>query len=93
MALIHTVDEKVRSSAKKYRDIRASMEALSTVRSDYNWQSLFRPLKDEDLVGLTFMDVRGSEGRKKLTWIWNIQVTGMETDVDEASYAGVSGSY
>lgn len=93
MAVIHSVDEKIKTSAKKYRTIRTSMEALSAIRLDFSWQSLFKPLHDEDLIGLTFMDDLGAEGRKKLTWIWNIQVTGMEADLDKASHAGVSVLY
>ena len=89
MELIHTVDAKVHACAARYCHIRAAMEVLSKHRLDStSWTTLFRPLLDDDLVGLTFMDNLGSEGRRKLTWIWNIQVDGMEVDVDEASFTG-----
>jgi hypothetical protein len=33
------------------------------------------------------MDDTGGEGRKKLTWIWNIQ--GIEADLDKQTQAGM----
>ncbi|KAF9470197.1 hypothetical protein BDN70DRAFT_821646, partial [Pholiota conissans] len=91
MGLIHDVDAKIRFSAAKYRHHRTTMEALSALRKnkDASWRTLFKPLHEDDLVGLTFMDNLGSEGRRKLTWIWNVQVDGMDIDVDAASHAAL----
>jgi hypothetical protein len=39
-----------------------------------SWEKVFLPLDKSDIVGLTSMDeTNQSEGRKKLTWIWNVQ--------------------
>jgi hypothetical protein len=72
--------------AEKYRRIREALVALSTPLLEFKWMDCLRILDDGDLVGLTSMDDTGGEGRKKLTWIWNIQ--GIEADSDEQTQAG-----
>lgn len=91
MATINGVQAKVRASATKYHFIWERLENLSRVVYQFNWQKVLKPLLDDDITSLTSMDDRvvqqGSEGRKKLSWIWRIHGTGQ--DVDEATHAGV----
>ena len=78
--LLARVDEKVAMTATKYRRIRVALNNLSPTVLVTNWQDELRPLGDDDVAGLTCMDVAGSEGRKKLSWIWKVHGTGADAD-------------
>ena len=52
-----------------------------------SWEKVFLLLDKSDIIGLTSMvETDQSEGRKKLTWIWNIQ--GMDITDDKKVHNG-----
>jgi hypothetical protein len=87
LKLLNRVEVRIKSMAAKYRKVREALVSLSAPLLEFKWVDSLRVLDDSDLVGLTSMDDTGSEGRKKLTWIWNIQ--GMEGDSDKQTQAGM----
>lgn len=87
-ALLDSVQKKIDFAASRYRYIRNAMIGLSEHLLDTSWQNVLKDLDVKDLVGLTSMEDAGSEGRKKLTWIWRVHGTG--ADADECTEAGMS---
>jgi hypothetical protein len=87
VALLNGVEGRIKITAIKYRRIREALVILSTPLLQVEWADVLRPLDDSDLVGLTSRDDSGSEGRKKLTWIWNVHGTG--ADADKMTQAGL----
>jgi hypothetical protein len=87
LKLLNRVEARIKSMAAKYRNVREALVSLSAPLLEFEWVDSLRVLVDSDLVGLTSMDDTGSEGRKKLTWIWNIQ--GIEGDSDQQTQAGM----
>jgi hypothetical protein len=87
LKLLNRVEARIKSTAAKYRNVREALVSLSAPLLEFKWVDSLRMLDDSDLVGLTSMDDTGSEGRKKLTWIWNIQ--GIEGDSDKQTQAGM----
>lgn len=78
--LLTRVEERIKATASKYRQIREALVALSVPLVQLTWVQSLRTLEDSDLVGLTSMDDFGSEGRKKLSWIWSVEGTGGDVD-------------
>ncbi|KAF9523674.1 hypothetical protein CPB83DRAFT_898542 [Crepidotus variabilis] len=89
-AVIGDVEAKVKASAEKYRYIHECLTRLSPVVLEFNWQNILKPLEDNDIAGLTYMDDGApektqkrkglGEGHKQLSWIWLVQGTGQEVD-------------
>ncbi|KAF9545568.1 hypothetical protein CPC08DRAFT_769836 [Agrocybe pediades] len=70
------VESRITETADKYRSTRSKLSLLSNVVMQYDWLKTFQELHDVDITGLTSMDDDTPEGRKKLTWIWNVQGPG-----------------
>jgi hypothetical protein len=86
--LLSSVDNKISMATKKYRSVYYALQVLSDPLLETTWRNIFRPLAETDVVGLTSMDDSGSEGRKRLSWIWKVHGTG--ADADECTQAGMS---
>lgn len=78
--LLNRLEARIRYTSTKYRSIREALVALSVPLLEVSWTKVLQVLNDSDIAGLTSMDDSGSEGRKKLTWIWNVQGTGADAD-------------
>jgi hypothetical protein len=78
--LLSRLEARIRHTSAKYRNIREALVALSGPLLEVSWTKVLQVLNDSDIIGLTSMDDTGSEGRKKLTWIWNVQGTAADTD-------------
>jgi hypothetical protein len=84
--LLASVETRIKRNVKKYRDTRERLVNLSEPLLNFTWVQLLRELEDSDVAGLSFMDDEGSEGRKKLAWIWKVRGTG--SSADESTQAG-----
>ncbi|KJA24436.1 hypothetical protein HYPSUDRAFT_136378, partial [Hypholoma sublateritium FD-334 SS-4] len=83
--LIHTVEARIKASTLKYRIVRMAMiELTKRRRTDSQWESIYKPLNDCDIQGLSSLDDDGAEGHKSLSWIWKIYGTG-QTDIDSGT--------
>ncbi|KAJ3503382.1 hypothetical protein NLJ89_g8461 [Agrocybe chaxingu] len=78
--LLSDVDAKIQASTGKYRLIRQALESLSGPLLEVTWKDVLRPLDESHVTGLSSMDDTGSEGRKKLSWIWKVHGTGADAD-------------
>ncbi|KAF8801726.1 hypothetical protein BYT27DRAFT_7114203, partial [Phlegmacium glaucopus] len=87
LALIARVEGRLKALAGKYCKIWKALKVLSTPLVNTSWCNVLRELEDADLDGMT-LDDSGSEGRKKLSWIWKVLGTG--ADADEEAQTGVS---
>ena len=85
--LLEGVGRRIRAAAERYRRIREAMVLLAIPLHESAWEKVFLSLDKSDIVGLTSMDeTNQSEGRRKLTWIWNVQ--GMEITDDKKIHNG-----
>jgi hypothetical protein len=80
LQLLSDVQTKIQNAAATYRSNYRAIESLSGPLLETGWMDSLRPLEDSDVVGLTSMDVDGSEGRKRLSWIWKAHGTGANAD-------------
>lgn len=85
--LISRVEGKIQFVASKYRCIRQALVKLSDRLLESDWENTLRELHDSDISGLTSTDDTGSEGRKKLTWIWKVK--GVDLNSDKSTQAGM----
>lgn len=87
LRLLSDVQAKITYSTKSYRFTYDVLKLLSMRVIDPSWQNQLRPLLDSDIVGLSSMDnMGGSEGRRRLSWIWKAEGTGANgNDCTEAS--------
>jgi len=79
--------DRIQVSADRYHSIRASLLKLGPHVNEFHWLNILKELRNEDTVGLTTDDVGGSEGRRKLSWIWRIHGVAGE-EVDETTQNG-----
>ena len=86
-SLISRIQDKIEASANRYRSIRAALVKLGPHVNEFHWLNVLKELRDEDTIGLTTDDVGGSEGRRKLSWIWRIHGVAGE-EVDETTQNG-----
>ena len=85
--LFEGVGRRIHAAAEKYRRIRKALVALAVPLHETSWEKVFLPLEKSDIIGLSSMDdTDQSEGRKKLTWIWNVQ--GMDIIDDKKIHTG-----
>lgn len=81
LKLLSDVQAKITYATKCYRTTYERLQLLSTRVVDTSWQKTFRPLLDSDVVGLSSVENQdGSEGRRRLSWIWKVQGTGVNSD-------------
>ncbi|KAH7905178.1 hypothetical protein BJ138DRAFT_1231765, partial [Hygrophoropsis aurantiaca] len=69
------IEHRLRASARKYRDARTALLALSSHLGKVGWQDNLRPLQDDDIKPATYNRLETTtttEGRRRLTWIWLI---------------------
>lgn len=86
LGILDGVQQRINAAAARYRRIREALVKLSTPLLESLWEKKLLPLNDTDLVGLTSMDDTGSEGRKKLSWIWKVQ--GLDMDDNKNTHIG-----
>ena len=85
--LLEGIGRWIHAAAEKYRRIWEALVSLAVPLHKCSWEKVFLPLDKSDIIGLTSMDETDkSEGRRKLTWIWNIQ--GMEITNDKKIHNG-----
>ena len=85
--LLEGVERRIHVTAEKYRSIREALVLLAAPLHETAWEKVFLPLNKADIVGLTSMEkIKPNEGRKKLTWIWNVQ--GMDITDDKKTQKG-----
>lgn len=77
--LLSRVEERIKAACDKYNHVYRALTALSDPLLEFKWRQIFQTLEVDDVKGLTSIDHDGSEGRKKLTWIWTIQGAGVDT--------------
>ncbi|KAF8960091.1 hypothetical protein BDZ97DRAFT_1922493 [Flammula alnicola] len=86
--LLGRVEDRVKVASDRYNKIRHALTALSAPLLEFDWSQKFRVLELADVTGLTSLDDDGSEGRKKLLWIWMVHGTGANVgDTDRTNAA------
>ncbi|TDL14069.1 hypothetical protein BD410DRAFT_687969, partial [Rickenella mellea] len=83
-------DQKIKQIAEKYRFARLAILALAT-EEDIDTVKRFEVLNDSDIKGLgradadilDDTDVRISEGRRTMSWIWRVAVGNRDGEADE----------
>lgn len=86
-SIIGGISAKVNTTVARYRLTRAALAKLAPPLLQLTWDNELRELADTDVVGLSWMDAEGSEGRRSLTWIWRIHGS-VSGDMDERSREG-----
>jgi len=70
---LKTLDAKINAAATKYRVAHQSLTVLGASLGLVGWQDKLRPLLDEDISSLTdAFDLRPGEGRRRVSWIWQM---------------------
>ncbi|KAH9482438.1 hypothetical protein JR316_0004538 [Psilocybe cubensis] len=87
LTLLAAVEEKIKFATARYNVAYQALDLLSTPTVYYTWRDILRPLLDTDVRGLSSMDDSGSEGRKKLSWIWKVH--GMGEDAEKCTQAAL----
>lgn len=86
-AIISSVSSKVDAAAARYRHTRNALAKLAPTLLQLTWHTELRELADSDVVGLSWMDSEGGEGRRQLTWIWRIHGS-VSGEMDERTREG-----
>lgn len=88
LQLLSDVEEKVKSTVSAYKRTYHALENLCKPLLENRWKFSLKPLDDGDVIGLSSMEDVGSEGRKRLSWIWKVH--GMDVDADECTQEGMT---
>lgn len=71
--LINRVDQKVKASVSKYRRARDALSKLADRVGEISWRGRLLRLQDEDVRRLNEGQLGESQGKKKMSWIWQVQ--------------------
>jgi len=70
---LKTLDAKINAATTKYHVAHQSLTVLGAFLGLVGWQDKLRPLLDEDISSLTdAFDLRLGEGRRQVSWIWQM---------------------
>ncbi|KAF8066722.1 hypothetical protein FPV67DRAFT_1768075 [Lyophyllum atratum] len=70
LALIATVQSRIKAGAQKYSDVRDALVSLAAKLSKVGWETDLKVLTDPDLRGLTAAENDVGDGRHTMSWIW-----------------------
>ncbi|KAG2112875.1 hypothetical protein DEU56DRAFT_874348 [Suillus clintonianus] len=82
------VDARIEAASTRYQDARRALVILAPFVEETGWQASLRPLDRQDIRGMSDVLWGETEGRRKLSWIWNMRSAhGDELD-DDGSMEG-----
>ncbi|KIK34338.1 hypothetical protein CY34DRAFT_98209 [Suillus luteus UH-Slu-Lm8-n1] len=67
------IDGRIEAASSRYQDARKALVVLAPLVKETGWQSSLRPLNREDIRGMSDLLWGQTEGRRKLSWIWNMR--------------------
>lgn len=70
ITVINNLQAKIDADAVRYRVAHVALTALSVPLQKVGWQNFLRPLRDEDVRGLSDRDLGESAGRVVTSWVW-----------------------
>ncbi|KAG2111751.1 hypothetical protein DEU56DRAFT_935828 [Suillus clintonianus] len=78
---LKTIDVRIDAAASKYEGAHKALVILGGLLNESGWQSSLRPLNRQDIRSMSDLLWGESEGRRKLSWIWNMRgAAGSEKD-------------
>ncbi|KAG2335287.1 hypothetical protein BDR05DRAFT_954192, partial [Suillus weaverae] len=73
---LKTIDARIEAAASRYEGAHKALVILGGLLAETGWQSSLRPLNRQDICSMSDLLWGESEGRRKLSWIWNMRGTG-----------------
>jgi hypothetical protein len=67
------IDARIEATSSRYQDARKALVILAPLVNKTGWQSSLWPLNREDIRGMSDLLWGQTEGRRKLSWIWNMR--------------------
>ncbi|KAG1787040.1 hypothetical protein EV424DRAFT_1476780 [Suillus variegatus] len=69
---LKTIDARIEAAASRYECAHKALVILGGLLGEAGWQSSLRPLNWQDIRSMSDLLWGESEGRRKLSWIWNM---------------------
>ncbi|KAG1823160.1 hypothetical protein DFJ58DRAFT_720087 [Suillus subalutaceus] len=66
------IDARIEAASTRYQDARKALVILAPLVKETGWQSSLQPLNCKDIRGMSDLLWGQTEGRRKLSWIWNM---------------------
>ncbi|KAG1787941.1 uncharacterized protein HD556DRAFT_1538926 [Suillus plorans] len=73
---LKTIDARIEAAASRYEGAHKALVILGGLLNVSGWQSSLRPLNRKDIRSMSDLLWGESEGRRKLSWIWNMRGAG-----------------
>ncbi|KAG2138229.1 hypothetical protein BD769DRAFT_1626642 [Suillus cothurnatus] len=73
---LKTIDARIEAAASRYEGAHKALVILGGLLAETGWQSSLRPLNRQDIRSMSDLLWGESEGRHKLSWIWNMRGAG-----------------
>ncbi|KAG2139540.1 hypothetical protein BD769DRAFT_1350679 [Suillus cothurnatus] len=73
---LKTIDARIEAAASRYEGAHKALVILGGLLAETGWQSSLRPLNRQDIRSMSDLLWGESEGRRKLSWIWNMRGAG-----------------
>jgi len=67
------IDVRIDAAASKYEGAHKALMILGGLLNESGWQSSLCPLNHQDICSMSDLLWGESEGRRKLSWIWNMR--------------------
>ncbi|EMD37240.1 hypothetical protein CERSUDRAFT_29195, partial [Gelatoporia subvermispora B] len=82
---INNVQQKVDADMARYRAAHSSLISLSRHLNKSGWQTVLRPLEDDDVRGISDGQIFETESHRTISWIW--KTPGISPDGDDSDPA------
>ncbi|KAG9309250.1 hypothetical protein JVU11DRAFT_10732 [Chiua virens] len=66
------IEHQINTAANRYNDAYKALVKLALLLQEMGWNTVLRPLIQQDICGLTDLLWGETKGTRKLSWIWSI---------------------
>jgi hypothetical protein len=85
---LKAIDVRIEAASRRYESAHKALVILGSLLDESGWQSALRPLNHQDIRSMSDLLWGESEGRRKLSWIWNMQGAGGSEKDDNGALEG-----
>jgi hypothetical protein len=79
---------RIEAASRRYESAHKALVILGSLLDESGWQSALRPLNHQDIRSMSDLLWGESEGRRKLSWIWNMRGAGGSEKDDNGALEG-----
>ncbi|KAG1775069.1 hypothetical protein EV702DRAFT_1180498 [Suillus placidus] len=74
--MLKAINMRIKAATGRYESVHKALVILGSLLNESGWQSALHPLNHQDICSMSNLLWSKSDGRRKISWIWNMRGTG-----------------